>query len=243
MSKILVIVESPGKIAKISQYLGPDYIVKASIGHVQDLDKNTLSIDVEDNFKPFYITSPDKVKVVKELKKLAKECSDVILAADGDREGEAIAYSLANVLGLKEPKRIIFHEITKSALLKALEKPTTINYDMFNAQQTRRLLDRLVGYKISPVLWKYLSSGAKSAGRVQSVVVKIIIDQENEITKSISQSYFKTMSEFTFKEETKLNAILQNGNKMYQFDPSFVIVSSIFKQTDSYRNLQRGDEP
>ena len=217
MSKILVIVESPGKTKKISEYLGQNYIVKASFGHVQDLDKNTLSIDVDDNFKPFYITSPDKVKLVKELKKLAKECSDVILAADGDREGEAIAYSLATVLGLKEPKRIIFHEITKTALLKALEKPTTINYDMYYAQQARRLLDRLVGYKISPVLWKYLSPQAKSAGRVQSVVVKIIIDQENEITKSISQSYFKTTSEFTFKD-TKLNATLQQGNKMYQFE-------------------------
>ena len=218
MSKILVIVESPGKIAKISQYLGENYIIKASYGHVQDLDKNTLSIDVDDNFKPFYITSPDKDKVVKELKKIAKECSDVILAADGDREGEAIAYSLANLLGLKEPKRIIFHEITKSALLKALEKPTKINYDMFYSQQARRLLDRLVGYKISPVLWKYLSAGAKSAGRVQSVVVKIIIDQENEINKSISQSYFKTTSEFNLKENTKLNATLQNGNKMYHFN-------------------------
>jgi DNA topoisomerase-1 len=218
MSKILVIVESPGKIAKINQFLGSGYIVKASFGHVQDLDKKTLSIDVENNFKPYYITSPDKVKIVKELKALAKECSDVILAADGDREGEAIAFSLATVLGLKEPKRIIFHEITKTALLKALEKPTTINYDMFYAQQARRLLDRLVGYKISPVLWKYLSAGAKSAGRVQSVVVKIIIDQENEINKSISQSYFKTTSEFTFKENTKLNATLQNGNKMYQFE-------------------------
>lgn len=218
MSKILVIVESPGKITKISQYLGPNYIVKASYGHVQDLDKNTLSIDVEDNFKPFYITSPDKKKVVKELLNISKECSDIILAADGDREGEAIAYSLATVLGLKEPKRIIFHEITKTALLKALEKPTTINYNMFYSQQARRLLDRLVGYKISPILWKYLSAGAKSAGRVQSVVVKIIINQENEIIKSISKSYFKTTSEFIFKNETKLNAILHNGNKMYEFE-------------------------
>lgn len=217
-NKTLVIVESPGKINKISQYLGPNYIVKASIGHVQDLDKNTLSIDVEDNFKPYYVTSPDKVKVVKELKKLAKECTDVILAADGDREGEAIAHSLATVLSLKDPKRIVFHEITKSALLKALEKPTTINYDMVYAQQSRRILDRLVGYQISPILWKYLSANAKSAGRVQSVVVKIIIDRENEITKSISQSYFKTTSEFTFNKETKLNATLQHGNKMYQFE-------------------------
>ena len=112
MSKTLVIVESPGKISKISQYLGSNYIVKASYGHVQDLDKSTLSIDVENNFKPLYKVSPDKTKVVKELKALAKDCSNVILAADGDREGEAIAYSLASVLGLENPKRIIFHEIT-----------------------------------------------------------------------------------------------------------------------------------
>ena len=236
-NKTLVIVESPGKINKISQYLGPNYIVKASIGHVQDLDKNTLSIDVDDNFKPYYVTSPDKVKVVKELKALAKDCSDVILAADGDREGEAIAHSLATVLKLKDPKRIIFHEITKAALLKALEKPITINYDMVYAQQTRRLLDRLVGYKISPVLWKYLSAGAKSAGRVQSVVVKIIIDQENEINKSISESYFKTTAEFTFKEDTKLNATLQDGNKMYQFETEEIAKDFLAKinQNTSYK--------
>ena len=217
MSKILVIVESPGKIKKISDYLGPNYIVKASFGHVQDLDKNTLSIDVNDNFKPYYITTPDKKAVVKDLIKFSKECSDVILAADGDREGEAIAHSLATVLKLKEPKRIIFHEITKTALLKALEKPIKINYDMVNAQQTRRLLDRLVGYKISPILWQYLSKDAKSAGRVQSVVVKIIIDLEKEINKSISKSYFKTLSEFMFGD-TKLNSLLQYENKMFQFE-------------------------
>jgi len=216
--KILVIVESPGKTAKISQYLGPNYIVRASYGHVQDLDKNTLSIDVEDNFKPYYVTTPDKLGVVKDLKKIAKDCSDVILAADGDREGEAIAFSLATVLKLSKPKRIIFYEITKNALLKALEKPTIIDQNMVNAQQTRRILDRLVGYKISPVLWKYLTAGAKSAGRVQSVVVKIIIDKENEINKSISKSYFKTIGEFTFKENTKINATLQTNNKMYQFE-------------------------
>jgi len=163
MSKTLVIVESPGKITKIGQYLGSDYIVKASFGHVQDLDKDTLSIEVENNFNPLYKVSPDKTKVVKELKNLAKDCKDVILAADGDREGEAIAYSLASVLKLKDPKRIVFHEITKTALTKAVENPTKINYDMVHAQQARRLLDRLVGYQISPVLWKYLSNGAKSA--------------------------------------------------------------------------------
>jgi DNA topoisomerase-1 len=217
MSKTLVIVESPGKITKIGQYLGSDYIVKASFGHVQDLDKDTLSIEVENNFNPLYKVSPDKTKVVKELKNLAKDCKDVILAADGDREGEAIAYSLASVLKLKDPKRIVFHEITKTALTKAVENPTKINYDMVHAQQARRLLDRLVGYQISPVLWKYLSNGAKSAGRVQSVVVRIIIDREEEIEKSISEPYFKTTAEFEI-DETKLGATLQNGTKIYQFE-------------------------
>ena len=218
-TKTLVIVESPGKIAKIGQYLGADYIVKASFGHVQDLDKSTLSIDVENNFKPNYIVTADKTKVVKELKALAKGCKDVILAADGDREGEAIAYSLASVLGLKNPKRIIFNEITKNAILKAVESPTIINDNMVHAQQARRLLDRLVGYGISPVLGKYiLQHGAGlSAGRVQSVVVRIIVDKENEIMKSISEPYFKTSAEFKFEDST-LNGTLQIGSKLYQFE-------------------------
>ena len=223
MSKTLVIVESPGKIAKIGQYLGPDYIVKASFGHVQDLDKSTLSIDVNDNFKPLYKVSTDKLKVVKELKKATKDCLDIILAADGDREGEAIAFSLASVLNIKTPKRIIFHEITKSALIKAIEKPSTINYDMVHAQQARRLLDRLVGYLISPVLNRHLTVGGLtlSAGRVQSVVVRIIIDKENSINKSISTPYLKTSAEFDFitdSETVKLNSVLQVNNKPYQFE-------------------------
>lgn len=223
MSKILVIVESPGKIAKISQYLGSDYIVKASFGHVQDLDKATLSIDVENNFKPFYKVSPDKTKVVKELKSIAKDCTDVILAADGDREGEAIAFSLASVLGLNNPKRIIFHEITKPSLIKAVQNPISINYNMVYAQQARRLLDRLVGYQISPVLWKYMAFNgtSQSAGRVQSVVVRIIIDKENEITKSISEPYFKTTADFEFQDgedKIKLSSTLNVGTKLFHFE-------------------------
>ena len=222
-TKILIIVESPGKIKKISQYLGENYIVKASYGHVEDLDKSTLSVDVQNNFKPNYIITDDKKKVVKELRDLKKDCSDVILAADGDREGEAIAWSLANVLKLDNPKRIIFHEITKQAIIKAVENPTTINYDMVHAQQARRLLDRLVGYQISPVLWKYMTYNGtvQSAGRVQSVVVRIIIDKENDIEKSISAAYFKTTAEFEFKDgenKIKLNSILNNGTKLYQFE-------------------------
>ena len=235
-TKTLVIVESPGKIAKIGQYLGPDYIVKASFGHVQDLDKKTLSIEIENNFNPLYITSPDKTKVVKELKALAKDCKEVILAADGDREGEAIAYSLASVLKIKDPKRIIFHEITKTAITKAIESPTVLNYNMVHAQQARRLLDRLVGYQISPVLWKYLASNgdAQSAGRVQSVVVRIIIDKENEITKSISEPYFKTTAEFNFNENetesVKINSTLQHQFNSDSDSKDFLLM--INKKTD-----------
>ena len=233
-TKILIIVESPGKIKKISQYLGEEYIVKASYGHIEDLDKSTLSVDVQNNFKPNYIITDDKKKVVKELRDLKKDCKEVILAADGDREGEAIAWSLANVLKLDKPKRIIFHEITKPALLKALENPTIINMNMVNAQQSRRILDRLVGYSISPVLWKYLSHEAKSAGRVQSVVVKIIVDKENEINNSISQSYYKTTAHFDFGTEdikqitgvlylAKQDAVI--SNKLYHFDSEESITS------------------
>jgi DNA topoisomerase-1 len=231
-TKILIIVESPGKIKKISQYLGEDYIVKASYGHVEDLDKTTLSVDVQNNFKPNYIITDDKKKVVKELRDLKKDCKDVIIAADGDREGEAIAWSLANVLNLDKPKRIIFHEITKPALLKALENPTIINMNMVHAQQSRRILDRLVGYSISPVLWKYLSHEAKSAGRVQSVVVKIIVDKENEINNSISQSYYKTTAHFDFgtediKQITGVLHLAKNNtsNKLYHFDSEESITS------------------
>ena len=220
MSKTLVIVESPGKISKISQYLGDNYIVKASYGHVQDLDKSTLSIDVENNFKPLYKVSTDKLKVVKELRSISEDCKEVILASDGDREGEAIAYSLASVLKLHNPKRIIFNEITKQAITKAILNPTIINENMVNAQQTRRLLDRLVGYKISPVLWKHISSNGntQSAGRVQSVVVKILVDKETEISKSISEGYYKTSGEFILNNKTKINSILCNENKQYNFE-------------------------
>ena len=214
---ILVIVESPGKIKTIKNYLGNDYIIKASIGHVQDLDKKTLSIDIENNFKPYYITTPDKIKVVNDIKQEMIKCNDVILASDGDREGEAIAYSLSNVLKLHNPKRIIFHEITKNALLKAINNPTTINYDMVHAQQARRLLDRLMGYKISPLLWKQLATeNAQSAGRVQSAVLNIIVNKENEVNNASSNCYLKTTSIFNYGK-IKLNSTLQHNNNNYIF--------------------------
>jgi len=234
--KILVIVESPGKISKIKQYLGNNYIVKASFGHIQDLDKNTLSIEIENNFNPLYVINPDKIKIVKELKELAKDSEDIILASDGDREGEAIAFSLSKVLNIKNPKRIIFNEITKSAIQKAIENPITINYDMVNAQQTRRLLDRLVGYLITPLLSKHIQYNSKqlniesniineikesnttfstiqSAGRVQSAVINIIINKENEILKSISEPYIKIKGEFSNIDISNFNAYLNINNK------------------------------
>ena len=175
---ILVIVESPGKIKKIQSYLGNDYIVKASFGHIRDLNSKELSIDVNNNFNPQYQIMADKRKVVKDLLYQTSQCNKVILAMDGDREGEAIAQGLMEVLKLKNPERIIFHEITKEAINKAISEPSKIDDNMVMAQQARRLLDRLVGYKISPLLWKTMK-GQLSAGRVQSVVVKIIIDKEN----------------------------------------------------------------
>jgi DNA topoisomerase-1 len=218
MSKVLVIVESPGKIKKINEYLGDNYIVKASFGHVMDLDKKTLSIDVENNFKPNYIVSPDKSKVVNELKKLTKECSDVILASDEDREGEAIAGSLRDVLKLREPKRIVFHEITKKAICDAITNPRKLDQNLIDAQQARRLLDRLMGYKISPILWAYkvgseVSSDNKlSAGRVQSVVVRILVDKEKEIKDAISTPFVKTIGEFN------INSVDFKGTLDYFFN-------------------------
>ena len=214
----LVIVESPGKIKKITEYLGDGYIVKASFGHCMDLDKKTLSIDVENNFNPIYVISEDKRKVVKELISLAKNC-EVILASDEDREGEAIAYSLGNILNLKNPKRIVFHEITKKAIKEAVENPREIDMNMVYAQQARRLLDRLVGYKISPILWKQMNTNTvQSAGRVQSVVVKIINDKEEEIKNSINTPYYKSTVVLSHNKN-KINGLLTKNinNEIYKF--------------------------
>lgn len=217
-NKILVIVESPGKIKKIEEYLGKDYIVKASYGHFLDLDPKELSIDVKNNFEPNYIVNSDKRNVVADLRCLAKECKDVIIASDEDREGEKIGADLATVLKLKDPKRIVFHEITKKAILNAISNPGKINYNMVYAQQARRLLDRLVGYKISPILWSSMN-GAKSAGRVQSIVVKIISTREEEINKSISEPYFKTLGSFIIKKnKTNANLCLSKNKELYKFD-------------------------
>lgn len=185
----LVIVESPTKAKTISKFLGKEYKVESSFGHIRDLPKSTLGIDVEKNFEPKYIVPVKAKKVVKQLKEDLKESDTVILATDEDREGEAIAWHLAQALGLENFQRIVFHEITKSAIEKALANPRALNNNLVDAQQARRILDRLVGYKLSPFLWKKVARGL-SAGRVQSVAVRLIVERENEIRSFKAEEYW-----------------------------------------------------
>ncbi len=197
MTKNLVIVESPAKAKTIEGFLGKDYTVKSSFGHVMDLNKTKISVDTENDFEPKYEISPDKKKVVSELKKLAKTAETVWLASDEDREGEAISWHLYNALGLTEDKakRIVFHEITKGAITNAIKNPRSIDKHLVDAQQARRVLDRLVGYELSPLLWRKVKPGL-SAGRVQSVAVRLIVEREEEIKKFKSTSNFRIRGEF-----------------------------------------------
>ena len=188
MAKNLVIVESPAKAKTLEKFLGADYKVMSSYGHIRDLKKKDLSIDT-DTFAPVYEIPEDKTDVVGKLKKAANSSDNVWLASDEDREGEAISWHLAHVLGLdvEHTKRIVFHEITKQAILEAIKQPRTIDLNLVNAQQARRVLDRIVGFKLSPVLWKKLKPQL-SAGRVQSVAVRLIVEREREIQKFQSVS-------------------------------------------------------
>ena len=197
MAKNLLIVESPAKAKTIEGYLGKDFTVKSSYGHIRDLVKSEDAIDIAHNFEQKYEVPADKKQVVSELKKLAKEAEMVWLASDEDREGEAISWHLFETLGLKEAttKRIVFHEITKPAITKAIENPRKIDYNLVNAQQARRVLDRLVGFELSPVLWKKVKPSL-SAGRVQSVAVRLIVDREREINKFKSEAAFKIVAIF-----------------------------------------------
>ncbi|MFA5418672.1 MAG: type I DNA topoisomerase, partial [Bacteroidales bacterium] len=201
MAKNLVIVESPAKAKTIEGFLGKDFVVKSSFGHVMDLNKTKISVDVDKNFEPKYEVSSDKKKLVAELKKLAKEAEMVWLASDEDREGEAISWHLYTALGLKEDKtkRIVFHEITKNAILSAIENPRKIDRNLVSAQQARRVLDRLVGYELSPLLWKKVKPSL-SAGRVQSVAVRLIVEREEEIKNFDSSSSYRTVAEFVLTD-------------------------------------------
>jgi len=197
MAKNLVIVESPAKAKTIEGYLGKDFIVKSSYGHVRDLAKKGLAIDLEANFNPQYEVSPDKKQVVAELKKLAKSAETVWLATDEDREGEAISWHLYETLELqkKDTKRITFNEITKTAVTRAIENPRQINRELVDAQQARRVLDRIVGFELSPVLWKKVRPSL-SAGRVQSVAVRLIVEREREIEKFNSEGFYRVQGQF-----------------------------------------------
>ena len=197
MQENLVIVESPAKAKTIEKFLGKDYVVKSSFGHIRDLSKKGLGIDIDAHFAPDYEILPDKRKVVDELSKLSKSVDTVWLASDEDREGEAIAWHLAEVLDLPvdKTKRIVFHEITKPAILHAIETPRTIDMNLVNAQQARRVLDRIVGFELSPVLWKKVKPSL-SAGRVQSVAVRLIVEREREIIAFHSTPYYRVVAQF-----------------------------------------------
>ena len=200
----LVIVESPAKAKTIEKFLGKDYIVKSSFGHIRDLAKKGLGVDIEKNFTPCYEVSAEKKKVVEELSKLAKKVDAVWLASDEDREGEAIAWHLTEVLGLpvERTRRIVFHEITKNAILKAIENPRTVDLNLVNAQQARRVLDRIVGFELSPILWKKVKP-ALSAGRVQSVAVRLIVERERDIIAHNSTSYYRVVAQFYSVEDSQ----------------------------------------
>ena len=209
MIKNLVIVESPAKAKTIEKFLGKDFVVKSSIGHIRDLVKKGLGVDTTKNYQPTYEVSEDKKEVVKELKKLAKEAETVWLATDEDREGEAISWHLAETLGLdvKKTKRVVYHEITKEAIQSAIDNPRFIDINLVDAQQARRVLDRLVGFELSPVLWKKVKPSL-SAGRVQSVTVRLIVEREREINAFKSETYFKVIAHFDLKGKGILTAEL-----------------------------------
>jgi DNA topoisomerase-1 len=244
MSK-LIIVESPGKIKKIKSLLDSSYNVMASIGHIRDLAKESISVDINDNFKPNYEILTDKKKVVSNLKKAVKDASEIYIAADGDREGEAIAFHLVDVLKIKDYKRIVFNEITQSAINDAISNPRQIDINMFYSQQTRRILDRIVGYKLSPILKSIpnIQSTSLGAGRVQSVVTRLIVDKEQEISLFINQdssSIYAISAEFIInnsKLSTKyISNDVTNREEIKQIvlnikkDPKFIIESVDIKE-------------
>ncbi len=227
MNENLVIVESPAKAKTIEKFLGKDFTVASSMGHIRDLEKKDFGIDIENKFKPKYIITPDKRKIVTELKKLAKDAKMVWLASDEDREGEAIAWHLKEVLKLRSEntKRIVFHEITKDAILKAVENPREIDDNLVNAQQARRVLDRIVGFEVSPVLWKKVKPSL-SAGRVQSVAVRLIVEREREIINFVSESSYRVVGNFKVSDKngnvTQLKADLSKRFKAHDDAQKFL---------------------
>src|SRR5690348_14457117 len=212
MAKNLLIVESPAKAKTIEKILGSDFTVKSCYGHIRDLEKDDMGIDVKHNYKPRYIVPEDKEKVVKELKQLSKKTDEVWLATDEDREGEAISWHLCEVLGLDpaSTKRIVFHEITKPAINSAVRNPRTVDMNLVNAQQARRVVDRIVGFELSPVLWRKISMrNSLSAGRVQSVAVRLIVEREREINAFKPTSSFRIEALFGAKDINEKNILFK----------------------------------
>ena len=235
MSKNLVIVESPAKAKTIEKFLGKDFIVESSFGHIADLPSKELGVNVDGDFKPNYSVSPDKKAIVKKLKSLAKKADTVWLASDEDREGEAIAWHLYEQLKLKEEntKRIVFHEITKKAILKAVKNPRSIDYNLVNAQQARRVLDRLVGYELSPILWRKVKGGL-SAGRVQSVAVRLIVEREREIENFNPKASYRVIAEFINSNNKKFKSKLPKNFNTREEAEAFLnsCISAEFKVDD-----------
>lgn len=250
MADSLVIVESPAKAKTIGKYLGSKYIVKASMGHVRDLPKSQIGVEVENDFNPKYITIRGKGSVLKELKDASKKVKKVYLAADPDREGEAIAWHLAHALELDESQslRVVFNEITKTAVKDAFKTPRKINMDLVNAQQARRILDRLVGYKISPLLWKKVKKGL-SAGRVQSVAVKIILDRENEISAFEPEEYWTITAKLTVKGSAfeakflKLNGVKKELNNEQEVNEILSLIQSSSFEVADVKERERQRHP
>lgn len=238
MAKNLVIVESPAKAKTIEKFLGKDYVVKSSVGHIRDMPRKNMGIDIENNFEPIYEVTIDKKKVVAELRKAVKVAETIYLATDEDREGEAIAWHLLEVLKLpKDTPRIVFHEITKGAITKAIVSPRTVDHHLVDAQQARRIIDRLVGFEISPVLWRKIS-GARSAGRVQSPVMRLVVEREREITEHITESTYKVKAELINKTgelfEVKLDTDFASKDEALTFATTLLAgklsVSSVEKK-------------
>lgn len=249
MANKLLIVESPAKAKTIEKFLGKDFKVKSSYGHIRDLEKGTKGVDIQNKFQPNYIISPEKQKVVKELKDWAAKVDEIWLATDEDREGEAISWHLCEVLGLdpKLVKRIVFHEITKTAIQKAVQQPRMVDLHLVNAQQARRVLDRLVGFELSEILWRKVRNKL-SAGRVQSVAVKLVVDREREINEFNQEAYFKTDGWFlkSDKTSTQVKATLDYKFKQQQEAEKFLqsCVNSIFKvEKVEVKPLKRNPAP
>ena len=220
---ILVIVESPGKIKKIQSYLGDKYLVAASYGHIIDLDESKMSVDLT-TFEPSYTSLPRQAKIIQDLKTKAKNASKILLASDEDREGESIAWSIAKILNIKDPIRIAFNSITKDDLLNAIANPRSLDYNLIDAQKARRVLDRIVGYELSPLLWKQVKANL-SAGRVQSVVVKIIVEREREIT-----NFFTKAESYFYKVKANLNHVI--NKKTYTLNYNLYNTNNKSKQAN-----------